>query len=220
MKNYTLRRSLPLLALALIVIPSWMPQSGLAETETPIGYPMTSYMRCTREPAILNALHAMDQTAASRESLRWIVDQPVRVVFKDMKLLSKGLENYDALSWISGQGEQVILVNEKHRNAPPEALAAMLSHEALHNDPFNSISEEIAGWRAEALVWTEIKKLNPALSQIPTGMLPLVDRENRIEKEYDKGNLEAFVKGNAGYRNLPESSPGFNPPARTANANR
>jgi hypothetical protein len=85
----------------------------------------------------------------------------------------------------------------------------------LHNDIYNSTSEEIAGWRQEALVWQEMKVLNPALANIPPSALSLVDRENKIEQEYQRGTLDAFVKGNAGYRNLPEHSPGFSS-ARTA----
>jgi hypothetical protein len=169
---------------------------------------MTAYLRCTREEAILDAFRLMAD-GPGENALTWIVDKSVRVVFKDMKTLSKGLRFYDALSWIGSHGEQVIFINEKHRNAPPEALAAMLAHEAMHNDAYNSLSEEIAGWRQEAAVWSAFKAAHPSLAKIPREAFPLVDRENRIEQEFKRGTLEAFVKNNAGYRGLPETSPGF-----------
>jgi hypothetical protein len=145
----------------------------------------------------------------SQTSLYHIINTPVRVIFKDMKSMNKALSNYDALSWISNQGEQVIFVNEKHRNAPPAALAALISHEAMHNDEFNSLEEEVQSWQHEARVWMEMKSRNPALSKIQPGLSPLVDRENRIETEYSKGSLASFVRSSPGYKGLPESSPGF-----------
>lgn len=197
-------RSLLLLMMSLLWLQALLPSA--AQTKT--AYSMAAYLRCTREEAILNAFRLMAD-GPGEGALAWIVDKSVRVVFKDMKTLDKGLRFYDALSWISSHGEQVIFINEKHRNAPPEALAAMLAHEAMHNDAYNSIREEIAGWHQEAVVWSTLKTSYPSLAKIPQGAFPLVDRENRIEQEFRRGTLEAFVKNNNGYRGLPETSPGF-----------
>lgn len=149
------------------------------------------------------------QNGHGESSLTRIVNKPMRVIFKDMKAINKSLRNYDALSWISSHGEQVIFVNEKHRDAPPEALAALIAHEAMHEDEFNSVSEEIQSWRHEAVVWMEMKARNPELAKIPPGLYPLVDRENRIESEYRKHSLDNFVRSSPGYQGLPEASPGF-----------
>jgi hypothetical protein len=192
------------MAFTLIAILPQTMQPGFAQTH----YSMAAFLRCTRDEAIMNAFNMM-QDGHAESSLIMIVNKPVRVIFKDMKTIHKGLKNYDALSWISNQGEQVIFVNEKHRNAPPEALAAMLAHEAMHNDEYNSLSEEVAGWTREAQVWMEMKAKNPALKDIAAGAYPLVDRENRIEQEARHHTLESFVRNNAGYRGLAETSPGF-----------
>jgi hypothetical protein len=178
-------------------------------------YTMTSYLRCTRDDAILQALTLMSNGEAE-PSLHRIVSRPARVIFKDMKSIDKSLKNYDALSWISSSGQQVIFVNEKHRNAPPEALAAMIAHEAMHDDILNSVSEEVSGWTQEARVWMEMKSRNPALAHIPSGAYPLVDRLNKIEQEYQQGTLSVFVRSRPGYKNLPETSPGFGSDAAVA----
>jgi hypothetical protein len=171
-------------------------------------YSMTSYLRCTRDMQIMQALTLMEE-GQGQASLRRIVNKPMRVIFKDMKSMNKALRNYDALSWISNQGEQVIFVNDKHRDAPPAALAALISHEAMHEDEFNSVTEEVQSWQHEASVWMEMKARNPELSKIQPGLHPLVDRENRIEEEYRKGTLARFVRSSPGYKGLPEASPGF-----------
>lgn len=171
-------------------------------------YTMTSFLRCTRENAIMKAFYLLKESQGER-SLRRIVHKPIRVVFKDMNSINKALRNYDALSWMSNQGEQVIFVNEKHRLAPPEALAALIAHEAMHDDELNSLSEEVESWRFEAKVWMELKAKNPALAQVPEGINALVDRENRLEQEVNQGTLEKFVRSSPGYKDLPEASPGF-----------
>lgn len=123
--------------------------------------------------------------------------------------MNKSLRNYDALSWMSNSGERVIFINQKHRNAPPEALAAIIAHEAMHDDAFNSLSEEVSSWRFEAMVWQELKRKNQSLAHLPAGVNDLVDRENRLEQEDRNGTLEKFVRANPGYRELPEVSPGY-----------
>ena len=171
-------------------------------------YTMNAYLRCTRDDTIMKAFTLMG-SGRGETSLDRIVNKPMRVIFKDLKTMHKALKNYDALSWISNQGEEVIFINEKHRNAPPEALAALIAHEAMHDDEYNSLSEEVHSWKHEAVVWMELKAKNPSLAKIQPGADALVDRENRIESEFLKGHLEQFVRTSPGYQQLPETSPGF-----------
>jgi hypothetical protein len=171
-------------------------------------YPMVSFLRCTRDQAIIEAFNRM-VGSSGEPSLALIVQKPVRVFFKDLSLLNKKMKNFDALSWLSVDGQQVIFINEKHRNAPPEALASIIAHEAMHDDLSNSITEEVTAWQKEAQVWQEMKRQNPTLAAIPEGEHPLVDRLNRIQAEYEKGSLEVFVRNNPGYKGLAEHSPGY-----------
>jgi hypothetical protein len=196
----------PVVGLAAVLLSWIILDSFPAFSQT--HFSMTAFLRCTRDEAIMKAFSLM-QNGHGESSLTRIVNKPMRVIFKDMKAINKSLRNYDALSWISSHGEQVIFVNEKHRGAPPEALAALIAHEAMHEDEFNSISEEIQSWRHEAVVWMEMKARNPELAKIPPGLYPLVDRENRIESEYRKHSLDNFVRSSPGYQGLPEASPGF-----------
>ena len=64
-------------------------------------------------------------------------------------------------------------------DAPKEALAALLSHEAIHQDKDNSINEETYCWTLEAAVWTNMCDKNEKLQEIAH---PLVDRENTIKR--------------------------------------
>lgn len=173
-------------------------------------YTVTHYYRSSHDQAIIDALKMMRDTPA-QVALDKILTRPARVIFKDLGQISKKVRNYDALSWLSSHGELVIYLNAKHQNAPPEALAAIIAHEALHDDPYNSIPEEVAGWTQEAVAWHAMKQRNPRLAALQPGEHPLVDRLNKIEMEYNLGTLEAFVRSNPGYQGLPSQSPGFPP---------
>lgn len=139
-----------------------------------------------------------------------LTGRPVKVEFKDLSLINKNYADYDALGWKRGKN-LYIYINQKHSNSPAIALAALLSHEALHQDEYNSLAEETYAWTMEAAVWTELVELYP---DYELNMDSLVQRENTLKKIFIRGDytdkyIKKTVYSNAGYQNLPESSPGF-----------
>lgn len=136
--------------------------------------------------------------------------KPIKVQFKNLGDINKDYANYDALGWKRGS-RLYIYINEKHNSSPAIALAALLAHEALHQDEFNSLSEETYAWTMEAAVWCELLELHP---DYELGVDSLVQRENTLKKLFERGDftnkyIKKSVYSNAGYQNLPESSPGF-----------
>ncbi len=136
--------------------------------------------------------------------------RPVKIEFKDLGEINSEYSNFDALGWKKGK-QLYIFINPRHKDAPPGALAALLSHEALHQDEYNSIAEETYAWTMEASVWTEIVKLFPESND---EIHPLVNRENTLKKLFERGNysnkyIKKTVMSNEGYKNLPATSPGF-----------
>lgn len=139
-----------------------------------------------------------------------LTSRPVKIEFKDLSQINKDYANYDALGWKRGRS-LYIYINQKHSTSPAIALAALLSHEALHQDEFNSLSEETYAWTMEAAVWCELLRLYPDYKIEPDS---LVQRENTLKQMYEKGDytnkyIKKAVYSNAGYQALPESSPGF-----------
>jgi len=136
--------------------------------------------------------------------------KPVKIEFKDLSDLNQAYANFDAIGWKKGK-RLYIYINPKHEDAPPGALAALLAHEALHQDEYNSLSEETYAWTMEAAVWCEMVRLYPESDQPDK---PLVQRENILKKLFEKGcNSNKYIKktvyANEGYKNLPLTSPGF-----------
>lgn len=135
---------------------------------------------------------------------------PVKIEFRDLSSINKDYADFDAIGW-KKKKKLYIYINPKHKYAPPGALAALLAHEALHQDEYNSLSEETYAWTMEAAVWCEIKELYPE-SNIEDNSL--VKRENTLQQLFEKGAytnkyIKKAVYANKGYQGLPLTSPGF-----------
>ena len=139
-----------------------------------------------------------------------LTQKPIKIEFKDLSELNEAYASFDAVGW-KKKNKLYIYINPKHESAPPGALAALLSHEALHQDEYSSLSEETYAWTMEAVVWTEILKQYPESNNLESS---LVTRENILKQLLEKGNytnkyIKKTVYSNEGYKNLPLTSPGF-----------
>jgi len=175
---------------------------------------MPVYKSVSREPVVMVALDMMQSTSGdySRNAILGsnLSQRPMKVEFKNLSEINMNYANFDALGWKKGKN-LFIYINAKHKDAPPQALAALLSHEALHQDEANSIAEETYAWTMEAVVWNEILRSYPNCAD---DIHPLVKRENNLKKMFDKGNqtnryIKKEIRSNPGYKGLPQTSPGF-----------
>ena len=172
------------------------------------------YKDVTDEQLFHVALDMMKDTSGefSRKAILGynLTQYPVKIQFKDLSQINEAYQSFDAIGW-KKRGKLYIFINPKHEYAPPGALAALLSHEALHQDEYNSLSEETYAWTLEATVWTEILKKYPESNNLESS---LVTRENVLKQLLEKGNytdkyIKKTVYANQGYKDLPLSSPGF-----------
>ena len=172
------------------------------------------YKKVTKEEVIMEALELMQNGLASysRQAILGnnLTNKPINIDFEDLSKFGEAYSNFDALGWKKKE-RLYIYINKKHSDAPAPALAAVLAHEALHQDDFNSLNEETYAWTLEAAVWTQLSEKNPKYSD---SLHPLVVRENTLKKLFVKGNytnkyIKKTVYSNPGYANLPSRSPGF-----------
>jgi len=220
-----MKRKFLLLIISLMMITS----SSIAKDEeknvVPANYPekytreyvdkITPQYKVTgKEEVFYVALDMLKNTSGNFSRLAILgnnlTEKPVEIEFKNLGEINKAYETFDALGWKKGK-RLYIFINPRHKDAPPGALAALLSHEALHQDEYNSLAEETYAWTMEAAVWCEI------LNEFPESedtLHPLVVREDTLNKLFEKGNytskyIKKTVHQNKGYENLPATSPGF-----------
>lgn len=192
------------------------PNVKLPEKYTPeyIEYIKEEYKDTSKYELIYVAIDMLKGTEGefSRKALLGnnLSGYPVKIEFRDLSSLNKNYANFDAIGW-KRKKKLCIYINPKHMCAPPGALAALLSHEALHQDEYNSLSEETYAWTMEAAVWCEIKDIYPESDKQDS---PLVQRENTLQQLFEKGGhtnkyIKKAVYANKGYQGLPLTSPGF-----------
>ena len=172
------------------------------------------YKDVSQDANIIKAVEMLEYTTGkySKEAIlgQNLSNKPIQIEFMNLASINPAYTNFDALGW-KKKKKLCIYINEKHKDAPIEALSAILAHEAIHQDEHNSINEETYAWTLEAAVWTQLTQDNPQLENISH---PLVDRENVIKKLFIRGKYTSeyiykFVVTNKGYQNLPERSYGF-----------
>lgn len=173
-----------------------------------------TYKGVTQNEKLMEAMELMKGGLAdfSRSAILGnnLSEKPMTIVFENLGKFGQNYSNFDALGW-KKKDRLYIYINQKHADAPAPALAAVLSHEALHQDDFNSLNEETYAWTLEAAVWTQLSEKDPKFND---SMHPLVVRENTLKKLFIKGDytnkfIKKTVYQNPGYANLPSRSPGF-----------
>lgn len=172
------------------------------------------YEKVSKEQIFHVALDMLKETSGeySRKAIIGynLTQRPIQIEFKDLSELNSAYSSYDAVGW-KKKKRLFIYINPKHRNAPPGALAALLAHEALHQDEYNSLTEETYAWTMEATTWCEILNKFPESNNLES---PLVTRENILKQQLEKGNytnkyIKKTVYANEAYKGLPLTSPGF-----------
>ena len=194
-----------------IIIPANFPDKYDKEYVKSI---MPVYKSVSKEPVVMVALDMLIGTNGefSRNAILGnnLSQRPMKVEFKNLSEIKEEYKNFDALGWKKGKN-LFIYINAKHKDTPQGALAALLSHEALHQDEYNSVAEETYAWTMEAAVWSEILRIYPESDE---NLDSLVKRENNLKKMFEKGNysskyIQKEIRVNPGYKNLPQTSPGF-----------
>lgn len=173
------------------------------------------YKKITKDGVIMQAMELMNTENISKFSYKTLMgnnltEKPFKIEFKNLFEINPEYASFDAFGW-EKKNTLYIYINEKHRNAPPEAIAALLTHEAVHQDRFASLNEETYAWTLEAATWMKLSEKNPSVIDNPSS---LVTRENMLKKLFEKGDysnkyIKKAVYTNPGYKKLPTRSPGF-----------
>ena len=147
------------------------------------------YKKVTKEGIVMQAMEMMNTVNIGMYSYNALMgnnltEKPFKIEFKNLSEIREEYASFDALGW-KKKNRLYIYINEKHRNAPAEAIAALLAHEAIHQDEFASLNEETYAWTLEAAVWMKLSERN---SNAEKSFSSLVQREQMLEKLFVKGD--------------------------------
>jgi len=170
----------------------------------------TEYTDVTSDLKIIKALELLKNTRVDNgyvyNSIMGsnIYNKPIKIKFKDLAVFANGkYEQFDALGW--SKNEQLyIFINNKHKNSPPCAIAALISGRSVNQDIEDSKAEELYSLLLETKIWTELTNDNK-INTNPNDSL--IQREKKLHQLYKEDQLKNFVIKN--YSSLPDTSPGF-----------
>lgn len=132
----------------------------------------------TDDIKVLSALEVLDNIGSSDVFDR-LDESSTRIIFYDLSLMSFSYAKHYAVSSTDESGNNYILINEKYRNAPKEAIACLIAHESVHSLSKATLDEEVRATTTEAQTWLKLS------GRIDVGMNDgLVNRENRLARMY------------------------------------
>ena len=162
------------------------------------------FKKVTDDTRIVAALKVLEETGSNSvlESVfkRDKKGRFVQIIFYDLGMISYQYKNHFAMTSTDNFGENYIIINSKYRNAPKEALAALIAHESCHKLPRADLKEEIYATTTETLQWIKSTKVNPSLKEIDD---PVIKRLNKLAKLYEEDGENAIsesILGNGFYK--------------------
>lgn len=127
---------------------------------------------------VLSALEVLDNIG-SDDVFDRLDKNSTRIIFYDLSLMSFSYAKHYAVSSTDDLGNNYILINEKYRNAPKEAIACLIAHESVHQLEHATLDEEVSATTEEAQTWLKLQgRVNVNANDA------LVNRENKLARMY------------------------------------
>lgn len=97
-------------------------------------------------------------------------------------------------------GENYILINEKFKNSPKEAIACLIAHESVHVLPKATLEEEVRATTVEVQTWLKVA------DKVSNSNDKLVQREMKLADNYrlstpSNNTIANAIASNSFYKN-------------------
>lgn len=127
---------------------------------------------------IISALEVLENIG-SNDVFSRLDKSSTKIIFYDLTLMSYSYAKDYAISSTDESGNNYILINEKFRNSPKEAIACLIAHESVHTLAHPTLDEEVRATTTEAQTWIKVR--NQLSSSTNDN---LVIRENKLANLY------------------------------------
>jgi hypothetical protein len=127
---------------------------------------------------VISALNVLENIGAN-DVFERLDKSSTRIIFYDLTLMSFSYAKDYAVSSTDENGNNYILINEKFRNSPKEAIACLIAHESVHVLPHATLDEEVRATTTEALTWLQVRRM--ASQNLNDD---LIKRENKLAMLY------------------------------------
>ena len=148
---------------------------------------------------VISALEVL-QNAGINDVFTRLSNSSTKIIFYDLSLMDFSYAKHYAVSSTDENGNNYILINEKFRNSPTEAIACLIAHESVHQLPQATLTEEVKATTIEAQTWL---KLRSRVSINASN--DLIIRENKLAMMYENSTpgrnlIQDSIAGNSFYQ--------------------
>lgn len=113
------------------------------------------YSKYTDDYKVKNALEVLDNIG-SNDVFERLNQTKTKIIFYDLSNIDYSYSNHYAVSSTDEYGDNYILINEKFKNSPKEALACLIAHESVHVLSKATMEEEVKATTTEVLTWLKV----------------------------------------------------------------
>ncbi len=131
---------------------------------------------------VISALKVLENTGSDDVFSR-LEKSKTRIIFYDLTLISYSYAKHYAVASTDENGNNFILINEKFKSSPKEAIACLIAHESVHQLSQATLDEETLATKTEAQCWLKLKDYVNASYQDD-----LVNRLNKLATMYNNSN--------------------------------
>lgn len=139
----------------------------------------SNFSKYSDDSKVISALNVLENVGESDVFSR-LDKSSTKIIFYDLSLMSFSYAKHYAVSSTDENGNNYILINERFRNAPKEAIACLIAHESVHVLPQATLAEEVSATTKEAQTWLKVRS---AVGVTSTD--DLVKRENKLALLYE-----------------------------------
>lgn len=159
----------------------------------------SDFSKYSDDSRVISALEVL-QNVGSNDVFTRLDKSQTKIIFYDLSLISFSYAKHYAISSTDDSGNNYILINEKFRSSPKEAIACLIAHESVHVLPQATLDEEVRATTTEAMTWIKVKNM----ANISSGD-DLVARENKLANMYRASTpsdnlIKDSIAGNSFYQ--------------------
>lgn len=118
----------------------------------------SDFSQISDDSKIVSALNVLE-TVGSNDVLTRLEKSSTKVMFYDLTLMSYSYAKHFAVASTDENGNNYILINEKFKSSPKEAIACLIAHESVHQLPQATLDEEVMATTVEAQHWLKLKSI-------------------------------------------------------------
>lgn len=152
----------------------------------------------SNDAKVVSALRVLENVG-SQDVITRLEKSSTTVMFYDLSLIDFSYAKHYAAASTDENGNNVILINERFKSAPVEAIACLIAHESVHMLPQATLDEETQATLTEVKTWLKLRNTVTSFDN------ELVKRQQKLANVYEssvsgENSIKELIASNSFYQ--------------------